>query len=56
MSAAQTIKDKGLPTLKYVADRVNKPHQTLRNWLKANPELFHAVADGIQAQDEKKRT
>lgn len=48
MSASKAIKEQGLPSLKYVAEHINKPSNLLHSWYKTNPELFWCVVYGVK--------
>ena len=49
MTPSQYIKAQGLPSTKYVADKVGKPAQTIVNWYHANFALFEAVVAGVRS-------
>lgn len=46
LKPAEEAKIEGWDSLKDVAFAVKKPTQTLGNWHKNSPELFHAVLRG----------
>ena len=47
MSASQVVKQAGLPSLEWLAKKIGKPSQTLRNWHRESPALFRAVVNGV---------
>ena len=51
MTASKYIRSKGLPSLQYVADKINKHPSTLHDWYKNNFALFEAVVDGCVEDD-----
>ena len=54
MKTSEKAKAAGLKSLKELAEMVNKPEMTLRNWHKNNPKLFTIVLAGA-AQIKKAR-
>ena len=55
-SMAETIKDRGLPSVKYVCEQSGTKRATLRNWFRNKPLLFNLVMDAclLNWQAERK--
>jgi len=53
MSASKEIKAIGLPSLKYVADKINRHPNRLYAWYVDRPEQFKAIIYGVKAIREK---
>lgn len=50
MTPSQYIKAQGLPSLVYVAFKVNKDPRTLYKWYEDNYPLFEAVVLGVKVK------
>ena len=55
MSASKAIKEIGLPSLRFVSVKINRPPNLLQQWYKNYPELFNSVIHGVKALDELKQ-
>ena len=53
MSASKEIKQIGLPSLKYVSDKVNIRRQLLHDWYNNKYPLFNAVIQGVKSIKDK---
>lgn len=51
MTPSQYIKSKGLPSLVYVAGKVNKDPRTIYKWYADNFPLFEVVVAGVKARN-----
>lgn len=49
-TAPEYIKSQGLPSLVYVAKKVNKDPRTIYKWHESNPELFEVVVAGLSCK------
>ena len=52
MSASKEIKSIGLPSLKYVADKIKVNPNRLHEWYKTRPEKFKAIIHGVKVLRE----
>lgn len=55
MSASKAIKAIGLPSLRYVADRIKSNPNQLHYWYKNKPERFNAIIHGVKVLDAIQR-
>lgn len=56
MTASEYIKSKGLPSLAYVARKVNKTEATLFNWYRDNFDLFKYTVNGVLGEYQAEET
>ena len=52
MSASKEVKSRGLPSLQYVADKVDMNPDTLHLWYKNRRKVFIAVVEGVKSIDK----